>query len=117
VTRSWVLCVAASHPLAGKPSVTLDQLQEHVELTVQDSSEQGDDRHMFGGERVFYLSDFSVKKKALLMGVGFGWIPRTWSKVNCVPENCARCTTPVVRAINSHPCSCIARTVHSASIS
>ena len=70
-----VLCVAAAHPLAGKPSVTLDQLHEHVELTVQDSSDQGDDRHMFGGERVFYLSDFSAKKRALAMGVGFGWMP------------------------------------------
>jgi len=67
--------VAAAHPLAGKPSVTLDQLHEHVELTVQDSSDQGDDRHMFGGERVFYLSDFSAKKRALAMGVGFGWMP------------------------------------------
>jgi DNA-binding transcriptional LysR family regulator len=72
---SCVLCVAAAHPLAGKPSVTLDQLHEHVELTVQDSSDQGDDRHMFGGERVFYLSDFSAKKRALAMGVGFGWMP------------------------------------------
>ncbi len=44
-------------------------------MTVQDSSDQGDDRHMFGGERVFYLSDFSAKKEALLMGVGFGWMP------------------------------------------
>jgi DNA-binding transcriptional LysR family regulator len=70
-----VLCVAAAHPLAGKLSVTLDQLHEHVELTVQDSSDQGDDRHMFGGERVFYLSDFSAKKRALAMGVGFGWMP------------------------------------------
>jgi DNA-binding transcriptional LysR family regulator len=72
---SCVLCVAAAHPLAGKGSVTLDQLHEHVELTVQDSSDQGDDRHMFGGERVFYLSDFSAKKRALSMGVGFGWMP------------------------------------------
>jgi DNA-binding transcriptional LysR family regulator len=70
-----VLCVASSHPLADAKSVTLDVLQEHVELSVQDSSDQGDDRHMFGGERVFYLSDFSAKKKALLMGVGFGWMP------------------------------------------
>lgn len=70
-----VLCVGAAHPLAARRAVTLDQLQEHVELSVQDSSDQSDDRHMFGGERVFYLSDFSAKKKALLMGVGFGWMP------------------------------------------
>lgn len=70
-----VLCISSTHPLAGAKSVTLDVLQEHVELTVQDSSEQGDDRHLFGGERVFFLSDFTAKKRALLMGVGFGWMP------------------------------------------
>jgi len=42
---------------------------------VQDSAERGDDRHMFGGERVFYLSGFMPKKEALLMGLGFGWMP------------------------------------------
>jgi DNA-binding transcriptional LysR family regulator len=31
---------------------------------------------MFGGERVFYLSGFEAKKQALLMGLGFGWMPR-----------------------------------------
>ena len=71
-----VLCVAASHPLATRKQVSLAELHEHVELSVQDSSEQGDDRHMFGGERVFYLSGFVAKKDALLMGLGFGWMPR-----------------------------------------
>ena len=72
-----VLCVAPGHPLArpGRPA-TLAELQAHVELSVQDSSERGDDRHMFGGERVFYLSGFMAKRQALLMGMGFGWIPR-----------------------------------------
>ena len=71
-----VLCVAASHPLATRKQVSLAELHEHVELSVQDSSDQGDDRHMFGGERVFYLSGFVAKKDALLMGLGFGWMPR-----------------------------------------
>lgn len=71
-----VLCVAASHPLATAKAVSLADLHEHVELSVQDSSEQGDDRHMFGGERVVYLSGFVAKKEALLMGLGFGWMPR-----------------------------------------
>jgi DNA-binding transcriptional LysR family regulator len=70
-----VLCVAPSHPLAAARSVLLGALHEHVELSVQDSSGQGDDRHMFGGERVFYLSGFTAKKQALLMGLGFGWMP------------------------------------------
>ncbi|HJW33446.1 MAG TPA: LysR family transcriptional regulator [Holophagaceae bacterium] len=71
-----VLCVAPGHALAGQIRVGLSELQRHVELSVQDSSDRGDDRHMFGGERVFYLSGFIVKKQALLMGLGFGWMPR-----------------------------------------
>lgn len=71
-----ILCAAPSHPLAGRKSVSLSDLHEQVELSVQDSSDQGDDRHMFGGERVFYLSGFIPKKQALLMGVGFGWMPK-----------------------------------------
>ncbi|WP_034411527.1 LysR family transcriptional regulator [Derxia gummosa] len=70
-----VLCAAPDHALAGAAEVDLPELQEHVELTVQDSSERGDDRHMFGGERVFYLSGFTAKKQALHMGLGFGWMP------------------------------------------
>jgi len=70
-----VLCAARGHPLAGKSTVSLSNLHEHVELSVQDSSGQGNDRHMFGGERVFYLSGFAAKKEALLMGLGFGWMP------------------------------------------
>jgi DNA-binding transcriptional LysR family regulator len=71
-----VLCIAPSHPLAAMRSVPLAALHEHVELSVQDSSDQGDDRHVFGGERVFHLSGFIAKKQALLMGLGFGWMPR-----------------------------------------
>ncbi len=70
-----VLCVAPHHPLASMPEVDLWTLQQHVELSVQDSSERGDDNLMFGGERVFYLSGFIAKRSALLMGLGFGWMP------------------------------------------
>lgn len=70
-----VLCVAAGHPLATTARVDQTQLQQHVELSVQDSSGRGNDRHMLGGERVFYLSGFVAKKQALLMGLGFGWMP------------------------------------------
>ncbi|MEJ6006702.1 LysR family transcriptional regulator [Paucibacter sp. AS339] len=79
-----VLCVAPEHPLAAQPGpLSLDDLQAHVELSVQDSSDRsgnmsshGADRHLFGGERVFYLSGFVAKRQALLMGMGFGWMPR-----------------------------------------
>jgi DNA-binding transcriptional LysR family regulator len=75
-----VLCVAATHPLAraraGKKTVSLAELQQQVELSVQNSNEeQRSDRHFFGCERGFYLSSFQAKKQALLMGVGFGWMP------------------------------------------
>ncbi|MBV1775217.1 LysR family transcriptional regulator [Burkholderiaceae bacterium DAT-1] len=70
-----VLCVAPDHPLAHMDRVTLDDLHDHVELSVQDSSGRGDDRHSFGGERIFHLSGFVAKKQALLMGLGFGWMP------------------------------------------
>ncbi len=70
-----VLCVAPAHALAPMRSVSLAALHEHVELSVQDSSGQGNDRHTFGGERVFHLSGFDAKRQALLMGVGFGWMP------------------------------------------
>ncbi|GLH74663.1 LysR family transcriptional regulator [Geothrix limicola] len=69
-----VLCAASGHPLASG-EVELKDLRKHVELSVQDSSDRGDDRHMFGGERVFYLSGFVLKKQALRMGLGFGWMP------------------------------------------
>jgi DNA-binding transcriptional LysR family regulator len=71
-----ILCAGRSHPLARLRHVSLAQLQEHVELSVQHSSEeQGYDRHLFGCERAFYLSSHHTKKEALLMGVGFGWMP------------------------------------------
>jgi DNA-binding transcriptional LysR family regulator len=71
-----VLCAGRSHALAKAKRVSLAQLQEHVELSVQHSSEeQGYDRHLFGCERAFFLSSHHTKKEALLMGVGFGWMP------------------------------------------
>jgi DNA-binding transcriptional LysR family regulator len=71
-----VLCVAATHPLARKKTVALAELQQQVELSVQNSNEeQRSDRHFFGCDRGFYLSSFQAKKQALLMGVGFGWMP------------------------------------------
>lgn len=71
-----VLCAGRSHELAKATRVSLADLQEHVELSVQHSSEeQGYDRHLFGCERAFFLSSHHTKKQALLMGVGFGWMP------------------------------------------
>ena len=71
-----ILCAARAHSLAKSDCVALSDLHEHVELSVQDSSARTASNLMFGGERVFHLSGFEAKKQALLMGVGFGWMPR-----------------------------------------
>lgn len=70
-----VLCARRDHPLAALKSVQPGDLQDHVELSVQDTIGGEDDPHSFGGERVFYLSGFDAKMQALLMGAGFGWMP------------------------------------------
>lgn len=72
-----VLVVSADHPLAKEQSLSLFELQRHLELTIEDSSP---DKHyrdelQFGGDKVFYLSGFMMKKNALMMGLGFGWMP------------------------------------------
>lgn len=72
-----LLVAAADHALAGMRNITLDSLQQHVELTVHDSSylKAHGGWQTFGGERVFYLSDFRAKLEALTMGLGYGWMP------------------------------------------
>lgn len=72
-----VLVVAPAHPLAAMRSIELAILQQHVELTVHDSSysKAHGGTQTFGGERVFYLSDFRAKQEALLMALGYGWMP------------------------------------------
>lgn len=75
---TFTLVAAIEHSLAQGKQVELEQLYEYVELTIHDSSDpamQTLDSLQFGGERVFYVSDFNSKKKALLMGLGFGWMP------------------------------------------
>jgi DNA-binding transcriptional LysR family regulator len=71
-----ILCVSRDHALATRKNLSLEELHEHVELSVQDSSDRGNDQHMFGGDRIFFLSGFIAKKEALRMGLGFGWMPR-----------------------------------------
>lgn len=72
-----VLVIAHSHPLAQRTQISLSELQQHVELTIEDSSPMGvtRDELQFGGDKVFYLSGFIMKKNALLKGLGFGWMP------------------------------------------
>lgn len=72
-----ILVASASHPLAVIKDISLPELQQHVELTIEDSSPNKSyrDEMQFGGDKVFYLSGFIMKKNALLKGLGFGWLP------------------------------------------
>ncbi|RLV60437.1 LysR family transcriptional regulator [Parashewanella curva] len=72
-----ILVASSEHPLANKYSVELSELQEFVELTIEDSSTNAHlrDEMQFGGDKVFYLSGFIMKRDALLEGLGFGWLP------------------------------------------
>lgn len=72
-----VLVAAPHHPLSGRSQLSLTELQQHVELTIEDSSPSKTNRDelQFGGDKVFYLSGFIMKKNALLKGLGFGWMP------------------------------------------
>jgi DNA-binding transcriptional LysR family regulator len=71
-----VLVASASHPLSFIREISLSELQQHVELTIEDSSPNKSyrDEMQFGGDKVFYLSGFIMKKNALLKGLGFGWL-------------------------------------------
>lgn len=73
-----MLCASAHHPLSQEKNLELWQLQEHIELSVNDSSQADkpiQDQRVFGCERVFFLSDFRSKHEALCKGLGFGWMP------------------------------------------
>ncbi|WP_434937832.1 LysR family transcriptional regulator [Shewanella sp. HL-SH8] len=76
-TITSVLVASCHHPLVKQSQISLTELQQHVELTIEDSSPQRlvRDEMQFGGDKVFYLSGFIMKKNALLKGLGFGWMP------------------------------------------
>ncbi len=77
---STVLVTSKSHPLAKQKNVQLSDLRKHNELLVKDHG-QGEQistvsgQALIGKNKSFYLGDFSQKKEALLMGLGFGWMP------------------------------------------
>jgi len=77
-TEELVLVARADHTVLDRnePHDPLS-LQAFLEVSVHDSSEEahGEDTNTIGGARAFYVSDFRTKKEALLMGLGFGWLP------------------------------------------
>lgn len=75
---TFVLCVAPGHALAGRRNVNSVDLREFVKITIQDSRAQigtSDDLVAADGNRALYLSDFETKKRAIAMGLGYGWLP------------------------------------------
>jgi len=75
------LVAASDHPVFERDplSVTVHDLSPHLELNIQVPDEpQGrmTDRRV-GVPRTLNLGGFFVKREALLMGLGFGWMPRT----------------------------------------
>jgi DNA-binding transcriptional LysR family regulator len=75
--QELVLVCGADHPAARSGPHSREDLHAWLELSVHDSSDEarGVDTHDLGGPRVFYLSDFHAKRQALLLGLGFGWMP------------------------------------------
>jgi len=78
-TQESLLVASREHPLAVDPEAMLSRqdLHDHVQLTVQDSSNHSENlsRYLFGCPRVYYLSDFYTKLRALHLCLGFGWMP------------------------------------------
>lgn len=73
-----VLLAHRKHPLAAMERVSRSDLVDHVELAVEDSRHDAPPRTprlSLGSPHLFRLSDFSSKRRALLSGVGFGWMP------------------------------------------
>lgn len=74
----FLLCVSSEHSLAERSDVSSVELREHVKLTINDSRTRVDISDKLAaadGNRAFYLSDFETKKRAILMGLGYGWMP------------------------------------------
>ncbi|MBM7073648.1 LysR family transcriptional regulator [Shewanella sp. 202IG2-18] len=72
-----ILVTSQYHELASKKHVSLLELQQYVELTIEDSAPSSNhrDEMQFKGDKVFYLSGFIMKRGALLNDLGFGWLP------------------------------------------
>lgn len=73
-----VLVVAADHALAAQENVSQDELLEHTDIVVRDSSPRYRDAPpptFLGTRHVVRVSDFHTKLLAIVRGVGFGWMP------------------------------------------
>ena len=67
------LVAVENHPLFDLETITNEALQEYIEIQVKGVSDSF--RHQMGGKTQLSVSDFNMKKQALLLGLGFGWMP------------------------------------------
>ncbi len=75
---AFLLCVSSDHPLAARTAVSSTELREHVKVTIKGSHIRIDNSERLAatdGVRALYLSDFETKKRAILRGLGYGWLP------------------------------------------
>lgn len=75
---SFALCVSGTHPLATRSQVSSTELREHVKITIKGAHVRIDNCEKLAatdGVRALYLSDFETKKRAILQGLGYGWLP------------------------------------------
>jgi DNA-binding transcriptional LysR family regulator len=76
-----VLVASAGHPILGGGASVVSQrdLRAHLELNIPvvDGGKASLADRRLGGARVLTVSGFYAKKEALLMGLGYGWMPRT----------------------------------------
>ena len=76
-----VLVASHEHPLISEGAlvVSAQELRAHLELNIQviDGGTAGLTDRRVGGSRVLNLSGFYTKKEALLLGLGYGWMPKS----------------------------------------
>ncbi len=75
-----LLVVAKGHPLLENCDTTQEKLSQYAELIVRDGQQKVQSstvsgQPLSGNDQVYFFSDFMQKKQALLMGLGYGWMP------------------------------------------
>lgn len=74
-----VLVAAPSTGLDKDKQYLAPELSSFLEVSVQDSSyEQPEPGRSLGNLEHFFVGDFYIKKKAILNGMGIGWMPLGW---------------------------------------
>lgn len=74
-----VLVAAPASGLETERSYRFDELEVLTEISVRDSGyDVPTPGRSMGGSNLFFVGDFYTKKRALLKGMGFGWMPRSW---------------------------------------